>query len=867
MGFFPVHTVSARAVGVQETVQWHRLAPLPDETGLAGAFSGISDDVLIVAGGTNFPIPLWKDGKKNTHAKKLWHDNVYTLDLPDGRWQSAGILPNPLAYGASVSTEKYGLVCIGGCDALQYSTEVFAIKAGNGKIRRISLPALPLPCAFGCAGKLGHTIYVAAGQQSPHAKTAMKNFWAFDLSADQPAWRQLPPWPGPPRILPVAAAQDGAFFLISGCELVRDTQGQISRRYLTDAWRYNPGRNSRPGTWKQIADVPVPVAAAPTPAADFSPSHLVVFGGDSGLDYPRVFELADKHPGFSRDMLAYHTITDTWRKIGSVPAANVVTNLVHWDGWFIVPSGESRPGVRSSEVLVAKAQPVKAGFGLSNYLTITLYLAVLVAMGFYFSRREKTTDDFFLAGRRIPWWAAGLSIFGTQLSAITFMAIPALTYSTDWVLFLANMTISAIAPLLVFFYLPFYRRLNVASVYEYLELRFDLAARLVGSIAFICFQLGRMGIVIFLPALALSTVTGVNIYVCIIVMGLLATLYTALGGIEAVIWTDVLQVVVLLGGAILSLVLIVTAVPGGFGGVISTAAAGGKFHMINLTWDVTTNAVWIVVIGNIFINLVPYTSDQTVVQRYLTTSTEKQAANAIWTNAVMCIPASLLFFFLGTALWAFYKADPSLLNPTGRTDDIFPWFIARQLPAGVAGLVISGLFAAAMSSLDSSLNSMATAITTDFYRRLKPGVSDRNCLTLAKLLTLVLGLIAIGSACLMAIAASKNISMFKHYLMIVGLLGGGLAGLFIAGIFTRRTRATGILVGFFTSAGVLFLIKTKTHVSGLLYAAIAIATCVLVGWLLSFTTLDKQKKSLKGLTIYTLNDKPDQHELHQVTQL
>lgn len=853
MGLATVRAGSPQAEQGVAALEWRQLRPLPDDTGLAGAFCGNSDNLLIVAGGANFPVPLWKEGKKNPDAGKVWHNSIYSLELPDGSWRDAGVLPNPLAYGASVSTKKHGLVCVGGCDALQYTGEVFALKAEKGKVKRISLPGLPRTCAFGCAAALGDTVYVAAGQQSPEAKTATKNFRAIELSEEQPRWRELPPWPGPARILPVASAQDGSFFLISGCELIGDGEGGISRRYLTDAYRYQPGRSNRPGEWMRIADVPLAVAAAPSPAARLSPSHLVIFGGDSGKDFLRIFELADKHPGFSRDVLAYHTITDTWRKIGTAPAGNVVTALVHWDGRFIIPSGESRPGVRSPKVWMAKAEPIKAGFGLANYTAVVLYFAALVAMGMYFSRREKNTTDFFLAGRRIPWWAAGLSIFGTQLSAITFMAIPAKSFAANWVFFLSNLMITAIAPILVFLYLPFYRRLNITSIYEYLERRFNVAARYVGCGAFICFQLGRMGIVLFLPALALSTVTGINIYLCITVMGVLATLYTTLGGIEAVIWTDVLQVGVLLVGAVLSLLLIAGAVDGGFGGIISTAAASGKFHMVNLNWDIATEALWVVIIGNIFIHIVPYTSDQTVVQRYLTTPTESQAARGIWTNALMCIPASLLFFFLGTALWSFYRTNPGLLNPAGRADDIFPWYIARQLPAGVAGIVIAGLFAAAMSSLDSSLNSMATVITTDFYSRLKPGGADLHRLKFARIVTILLGVFGTGSACFMAVL--KSPSMFDNYLAIVGLIGGGLAGLFAGGIFTRRINGVGILAGFAVSAVVLVLVKTSGRVHFFLFAFIGVATCVLTGWLLSFTPWGKPR-SLRGLTIYTLNDIP-----------
>src|SRR5690606_10274895 len=438
-------------------------------------------------------------------------------------------------------------------------------------------------------------------------------------------------------------------------------------------------------------------------------------------------------------------------------------------------------------------------------------------IGVYYARRERSTNDYFLGGNRIPWWAAGLSIFGTQLSAITFLSIPAKTYQSNWVFFLVNMTIVAVAPIIIYRYLPFFRKLNITSAYEYLEKRFSLTVRLLGGLAFLLFQFGRMGIVIFLPSLALNAVLDINIFLCIVLIGGLSMTYTFMGGIEADIWNDVFQVVLLLGGALLSLILIANQVDGGLGTIVSTGMEAGKFKLANLTWDITTDALWVVVIGSFFGNLVSYTSDQAVVQRYLTTETTRKARKSIRTNAILTVPATLIFFSLGTALWVFYKTRPELLDPMSQSDDIFPWFIAQQLPPGVSGLVIAGVFAAAMSTLDSSMNSMSAVITTDFYKRLKPDATDKQHLKVARYTTLVLGLIGISTAVYMAML--EKAAMWDQYLKVVGLFGGGLAGMFLAGVFTRRIHAAAIIVGFFTSGVVLFVIQTYKQVHFFLYAA------------------------------------------------
>jgi SSS family solute:Na+ symporter len=501
------------------------------------------------------------------------------------------------------------------------------------------------------------------------------------------------------------------------------------------------------------------------------------------------------------------------------------------------------------QILAAAGENVNASFSRLNYLTLGLYLAFMLCIGFYFSRREKSTDDFFLGGRRVYWWAAGISIFGTQLSAITFMSIPAKAYDTDWTYILIHVSIVLVAPVVAFFYLPFFRRLNLTTAYQYLEKRFNVAVRMFGAIAFSLMQLGRMGIVLFLPAIALSTVTGLNIYICILIMGLFCTIYTTLGGIEAVIWTDVFQVVILLGGAIAAVVVIALRVDGGLPEIIDIGRQAEKFNIINWTWDWRTTAVWVVLVGNLFSNLVPYSADQTVIQRYLTTSTEKQARRAIWTNAAMTLPAGVIFFFLGTALYVFYRTFPQNLDPNLKTDAILPWFIVNELPTGLAGVVVAAIFAATMSSLDSSMNSIATVFVTDFYRRLRPDSADRFRLLLARIITVVLGVFATG--CALLLDRYRIESLWDLFLQILGLLGGTLAGVFVLGIFTRRANSLGAMIGIVCSALALFYVKLYTQIHFLLYGAIGIITCLCVGYLGSLF-VRSSRPSQPDLTVYGL---------------
>lgn len=824
--------------GPKELFAWSRLPDLPEALGVAGACAGISGDALVVAGGAHFPVPLFEGGAK------VWTDAVYVMERgaqDSYTWQRGGTLDRPLGYAAS-ATWGDEVICVGGGDAQEHYGDVFALRWNGERLESRVLPSLPQPAAFLAGALVDNTLYVAGGLHVPGDSVATRGFWGLDLSADAAQWDVLEPWPGPARADPVAGALDGAFYLFSGVESSPDGSGGVSLRFLRDAYRFVPGSG-----WEQLADLPHAVAAAPSPAAALGPSHLAVFGGNDGSDVSRVQELRDRHPGFRRDVLAYHTITDTWASLDSLPAAHVTTTLVRWGDDLIVPSGEIRPGTRSPEVYRAAPLAPKARFGFVNFLVLAVYFVVLIGIGFYFADREESDEDYFLARGRIPWWAAGISIFGTQLSAITFMAIPATAFATDWVYFLGQATIVALAPLVVFVYLPFFRRLRVTTAYEYLEKRFNVAVRLFGSLSFIVVQLGRMGIVIYLPAIALSAATGVSIYWAIVLMGLLSTFYTTMGGIEAVIWSDVVQVIVLLGGALLSLGVIAFSVDGGLSGLIATASAHDKLHLFNWTWDHTTTSVWVVVVGWTLSNLIPYTADQAVVQRYLTTKDEAEAARSIWTNAALTIPAGVIFYGLGTALFVFYRENPAGLEPALQTDAIFPLFIVQQLPAGLSGLLIAGIFAAAMSSLDSSLNSVATAIVTDLYRRFTPGTTQKSRLRLARQLTVALGVLATALGLIMATFEIR--SLFDLFLELVGLFGGSLAGLFALGIFTRRAHGTGALIGAVSGAVVIYVVKVFTAVHFFLYAGIGIVTCFTVGYLASLV-LPSAQPDLDGLTIH-----------------
>ena len=326
----------AAAQSDTSNLNWKQLLPVPDRVGLAAPFAGVSGDALIVAGGANFPGKMpWEGGQK------VWHDAVYVLTEPTGNWLSGFKLSRPMAYGVSVTT-RAGIVCAGGADAREHFRKVFLLRWVGGRIETKPLPPLPRPMANGCGAWAGGTIFLAGGIERPDATNAMKVFWALDLATANPRWRELEPWPGPPRMLAVAGVCEGDFFLFSGVDLSPDPGGKPVRRYLKDAYRFTPGRG-----WRPIADLPRATAGAPSPAI-LRQGQLLVVSGDDG----KLVNLEPKsaHPGFPRDVLAYDPHQDQWRSLGESPLSRATAPVVTWQGRAVIPNGEVRPGRRTPEV-------------------------------------------------------------------------------------------------------------------------------------------------------------------------------------------------------------------------------------------------------------------------------------------------------------------------------------------------------------------------------------------------------------------------------------------------------------------------------------------------------------------------------------
>lgn len=438
-----------------------------------------------------------------------------------------------------------------------------------------------------------------------------------------------------------------------------------------------------------------------------------------------------------------------------------------------------------------------------DLVVIVLYLSGIVAFGCWFARRSRSTDGFMAAGRSMPGWLVGLSIFGTYVSSISFLALPGKAFAADWSPFALSLSLPIAALAATRWFVPFYRRSGEISAYNHLEHRFGPWARTYAALCYLLTQVARMGSVMYLLGLPLYHLLGWDIRLIIVVTGVLTTVYTCLGGIEGVIWTDAVQSLVLIAGALACVMIIPFNMPEGPGQLFRIAGDHGKFSLGSFGPSLTQATFWVILVYGLFINLQNFGIDQSYVQRYHAARSEREADKSVWLGALLYIPVSAFFFFIGSALFAYYTAQPEQL-PTalrteiaaGKGDNVFPFFIVDRLPVGFTGLLIAAIFSAAMSTLSSSLNGAATLTLTDLYKRfVRPQASERESMLVLYTSTLAWGVVGTSTA----LAMIRVQSALDAYWQLAGIFSGGMLGLFLLGLISRRAKnpaaVTGVVVG------------------------------------------------------------------------
>lgn len=439
------------------------------------------------------------------------------------------------------------------------------------------------------------------------------------------------------------------------------------------------------------------------------------------------------------------------------------------------------------------------GFVLAGYFVVTM------AVGFAFWHRSRSVAAFTAAEGSLPGWLTGLSILGTYISSISFLALPGRAFAGNWNPFVFSLSLPLATWIAVKYFLPFYRNSGHVSAYGHLEARFGPWARIYASACYLLTQFARIGTVTYLMALPLQVLLGWDIRYIIIGTGVATTLYTFVGGIVGVIWTDAIQTIVLVGGALTCAILMLTALPEGPMQLFAIAAQHDKFSLGSFGASLAEPTFWVVLVYGVVINLQNFGVDQNYVQRYHTSRSDAEARQSVWLGGLAYLPVSAVFFFIGTALFAYYSTHPDALpaayREPGKSDSVFPWFIVTVLPSGITGLLIASIFAAAMSTISSCLNSAATVILNDYHGRyFNRHATEKQKMRVLHVSTVVVG--AIGISIGLAMISVK--SALDAWWMLAGIFGGGMLGLFLLGYISQRTGSRAALAG--VLAGVVVIL-------------------------------------------------------------
>ena len=812
-----------------------------------GMFVGQSGNALVVGGGL--------DAQGRPSAE------VFVLPGAAGtNWQRLA-LNYPVAFSAFVSGAIHSqdgavrrVFLAGGLSAEGLGDRVQALEWSGGQLRQEALPRLPHPLWMAGVGLFEdqpqQQLYVVGGATSLAGDAASSAVYRLALSEGTNShWETLPPMPGPGRLLPGVLCFYNDVHVFGGYTASHPGGGNVfSPSSAAAAYRWKPIDGTIFQGWRELA--PMPAAAAAPVVFQTGQVHAGVAGGftntlTGSLRAPEALLAA------TDAIFIYHNVTDTWVPEGRLPEPLAASVALRLRGALVLLDG----GLHPTTYAVTLNRTVKSLRAL-DYALLVGYFSLVTVAGVWYARRQRSTESFALGNRKVPWWMAGISMFATGASSISFMAIPAQAFRTSLLWGFKDVVLIPLFFLEAYVIYPLIRRLSLTSTYEYLERRFHPSLRYIASAQCIALQtFGRMNMVLLLPALAIAAVTGLDVVVSVLLMGALTTVYTAKGGLKAVIMTEVIQGITMLVGVSLIIFLALAGLRGGFRDFVQIGSQFHKFDYAIWSFDYTAPVVWMVILTPI-LNKFAFAADQPVVQRVFATplkDVRKLAAMFL----VCSVFISLAVNFAGIAVFAYFRQHPAQLDPAMTNDQVIPLYIVQRLPAGVAGLIIAALFAAAASALAGSMNSVATIFTEDFYRKFNRDSTDHQRLRVMRLGSVVSGIVATGCAIFMA---KMNLrSLFQTWNELFALLGGGFLGIYILGIFTRRTNAAGAFTGAVASVVVTILVKHCTPLHWYGYMPAAVFACTSVGYLVSLMT-GRPRQDLTGLTVFDIRRNLDEDQ-------
>ena len=482
-------------------------------------------------------------------------------------------------------------------------------------------------------------------------------------------------------------------------------------------------------------------------------------------------------------------------------------------------------------------------FGTLNYFVLGLYLTAMLGVGAFFSHRQESGEMFFLAGRKLPWLAVAMSMYASLTSAVTYLGLPGKAYAENISLIVAAFMSPIIAPFILLIFYPLYHRLRVTTSYEYINKRFGQTAHYCVAGLFVLARLGWLGTVVYAPAMAMSIVTGIPLWSCICMMGLLATAYTALGGLAAVVWTDVIQFIILIGGAVWVAVSLTNGTEGGIAQIMTEAQNAGHLHIADWKFSLYTMSGPAVALSFFFTMMQDYGTDQVSVQRLMASGSLRSTVKSVAFNACTDFFIIGLLLFIGLGLFAFFQNAELPEGISG--DKVMPYYIIHYLPQGISGLLITAVFAAAMSSMDSGINSIATVVIKDF---MKPAGNEVQT---ARILTGILGVLATG----VAFYASTLDSILEAFFSFMGMFSAPVLALFLLGTLTRNGNFKGWLLG--AAASILFSVwlQNLTKVNEIFFFPFSFGVCFSTALIAS--RVFKTDPAPRDLTIWNRSKNPD----------
>ncbi|MEM7682883.1 MAG: sodium/solute symporter [Planctomycetota bacterium] len=759
--------------------------------------SAIDGRTIAITQGQTYLLQEQKDPEAQDQRSWTWE--------PAG---PAGFTETPLAL--TVAKDSAIALLPAPPDSQQTPVARLTLDDAGGKVAKADLPALPAALNTAAATVIDEVLYVTSGQQH----------WSLALGEDGAAWEQLD--------APAAAVQRPALVAqAEGLYLFGADASQAPVAYRLDT-------KAKPKTWTQVA---APPAWPGQPqAVPYGYAHIYVFdraGGQSAVN-----------------VSGYHSITDRWFAFGGLdaPLSGAIS---------VAPLDKQAVLVAPGGAVLFEVE-VKTNYGWWDHGVVAAYLLGMLAMGWYFTRKRETANDYFRGGQRIPWWAAGMSLFATGASAISLAGMPGIAFGTDWTYFTVTLASAVFIPIAIFFIAPLVRRMNLSTANAYLERRFGVTSRLFASTIWIVSQVAaRIASVMLLSAIALSAIADLEVWHAIVLMGVVTTLYTYLGGLTAVIWTDTIQGFVMVITVVGCLALALFSLDTGAAELWRDLQANDKLKTFDLDMTSVSTETTLVFFLHFFFFTCMWITDQNFVQRVQSTPDLRQTKMAVATQMAVAVPINILLFGLGTMLWLFYRAQPETISPAMKNSEAaFPFFAAQQLPTGLSGLVVAALLAATMSTVSSGICSVSDLCTNDFYKRFAKKPTDEQVLRLGRLLTAAVGVFGTIAALLMSRLDGLE-SVWKVMLEAFSLISSSILGLFLLGLISKQTHELGAMIGaVFGMLVVVYLkLEFESEVHFLLYIPIGTTAAVPVG-LIASLVLPGRPRATAGLTFYDMPKDP-----------